>query len=130
MSEGWATPLKGFMREREYLQCLHFSTLLDSGVSSQSIPIVLALTTEDKERLEKVPSIALYYEDSPVAILRNPEFYEHRKEERCCRTFGTSNTGHPYIKVSITFNDINVNSLSFVIFLCINSIVDDVTCFR
>lgn len=29
LSEGWATPLKGFMREKEYLQVLHFGTLLD-----------------------------------------------------------------------------------------------------
>ncbi|GFX27914.1 bifunctional 3'-phosphoadenosine 5'-phosphosulfate synthase [Trichonephila clavipes] len=29
LSEGWATPLRGFMREREYLQCLHFGCLLD-----------------------------------------------------------------------------------------------------
>lgn len=29
LSEGWATPLKGFMREKEYLQIIHFDTLLD-----------------------------------------------------------------------------------------------------
>lgn len=29
LAEGWATPLGGFMREREYLQCLHFDCLLD-----------------------------------------------------------------------------------------------------
>ncbi|XP_013929575.1 PREDICTED: bifunctional 3'-phosphoadenosine 5'-phosphosulfate synthase 2-like [Thamnophis sirtalis] len=29
LSEGWATPLKGFMREKEYLQVIHFGTLLD-----------------------------------------------------------------------------------------------------
>lgn len=29
LSEGWATPLKGFMREKEYLQAIHFDTLLD-----------------------------------------------------------------------------------------------------
>ena len=29
LSEGWATPLKGFMRERELLQCQHFGALLD-----------------------------------------------------------------------------------------------------
>ncbi len=29
LSEGWATPLTGFMREREYLQCQHFGCLLD-----------------------------------------------------------------------------------------------------
>lgn len=29
LAEGWATPLNGFMRESEYLQCLHFDCLLD-----------------------------------------------------------------------------------------------------
>lgn len=29
LSEGWATPLPGFMRERQYLQALHFGQLLD-----------------------------------------------------------------------------------------------------
>lgn len=29
LAEGWATPLRGFMREREFLQVLHFGTLLD-----------------------------------------------------------------------------------------------------
>jgi len=28
LSEGWATPLGGFMRETEYLQCLHFGCLM------------------------------------------------------------------------------------------------------
>ena len=28
LSEGWATPLSGFMREKEYLQCLHFGCLM------------------------------------------------------------------------------------------------------
>ena len=28
LSEGWATPLSGFMRETEYLQCLHFGCLM------------------------------------------------------------------------------------------------------
>ena len=31
LAEGWATPLKGFMREREYLQCMHFGCLLDGN---------------------------------------------------------------------------------------------------
>ena len=29
LSEGWASPLKGFMNEKEYLQALHFGILLD-----------------------------------------------------------------------------------------------------
>ncbi|KAK2566201.1 Bifunctional 3'-phosphoadenosine 5'-phosphosulfate synthase [Acropora cervicornis] len=99
LSEGWATPLKGFMRELEYLQSQHFGLLLDEGVVNQSIPIVLPVDNADKERLENKNAIALRYEGKPVAILRDPEFYPHRKEERCARQFGTTNTGHPYIKM-------------------------------
>ncbi len=46
------------------------------------------------------PAVALTYGGRPRAILHRPEFYEHRKEERCARQFGTTNPGHPYIKVS------------------------------
>ena len=66
LSEGWASPLTGFMRERELLQCLHFATLLDDGVASQSVPIVLPTTTQDKLRLEGENSIALTYQGKLV----------------------------------------------------------------
>uniref|UniRef100_A0A8B9ZKM6 3'-phosphoadenosine 5'-phosphosulfate synthase 1 n=1 Tax=Anas platyrhynchos TaxID=8839 RepID=A0A8B9ZKM6_ANAPL len=85
LAEGWATPLNGFMREREYLQCLHFDCLLDGGVINLSVPIVLTATQEDKERLDGCTAIAL--------------FYEHRKEERCARQWGTTCKEHPYIKM-------------------------------
>ncbi|XP_075607603.1 bifunctional 3'-phosphoadenosine 5'-phosphosulfate synthase 1 isoform X1 [Balearica regulorum gibbericeps] len=99
LAEGWATPLNGFMREREYLQCLHFDCLLDGGVINLSVPIVLTATQEDKERLDGCTAIALVYAGRRVAILRNPEFYEHRKEERCARQWGTTCKEHPYIKM-------------------------------
>ena len=35
--------------------------------------------------------------------LRNPEFYAHRKEERCARQFGTTNPDHPCVKVFAIF---------------------------
>jgi len=99
LSEGWATPLTGFMREREFLQCQHFDTLLDGGVTNQSIPIVLPVQSVDKERLDGKPAFVLTYQGQKVAILRAPEFYDHRKEERCSRMFGTANKGHPYIQM-------------------------------
>ncbi|KAF1395333.1 hypothetical protein PFLUV_G00010440 [Perca fluviatilis] len=95
LAEGWATPLNGFMREREYLQCLHFDCLLDGGVINLSVPVVLPVSTADKERLDGVTAMALVYEGRRVAILRNPEFYEHRKEERCARQWGTTCKDHP-----------------------------------
>lgn len=70
------------------------------GVTNQSIPIVLPVHSNDKDRLIDCSSICLRYNNKPIAIMRDPEFYEHRKEERCSRQFGTSNTGHPYVKVN------------------------------
>ncbi|XP_041426111.1 bifunctional 3'-phosphoadenosine 5'-phosphosulfate synthase 2 isoform X1 [Xenopus laevis] len=116
LSEGWATPLKGFMREREYLQVLHFDILLDDrnhnsygkfngGTINMSIPIVLPVSTEDKERLADAESIALKYQGKNVAILRNPEFFEHRKEERCARVWGTTCAKHPHIKMILESGD-------------------------
>lgn len=72
---------------------------VSGGMTNQSIPIVLPVSTRDKERLQSVPALALQYEGRTVAILRTPEFYEHRKEERCARQFGTTHGDHPYIKV-------------------------------
>ncbi|XP_056675063.1 bifunctional 3'-phosphoadenosine 5'-phosphosulfate synthase 2 isoform X2 [Monodelphis domestica] len=99
LSEGWATPLKGFMREKEFLQVMHFDTLLDDGVINLSIPIALPLSEEDKQRLQGSSEFALEYEGRKVAILRDPEFYEHRKEERCARVWGATCAQHPHIKM-------------------------------
>uniref|UniRef100_A0A4W4H5Y9 Uncharacterized protein n=1 Tax=Electrophorus electricus TaxID=8005 RepID=A0A4W4H5Y9_ELEEL len=105
LAEGWATPLNGFMREREYLQCLHFDCLLDGGVINMSVPVVLPVSTADKARLDGCTALALAYGGQRVAILRNPEFYEHRKEERCARQWGTTCREHPYIKMVMESGD-------------------------
>ena len=41
------------------------------------------------------------YNSKIVAVVSNPEIYEHRKEERVARQFGTTNKGHPYVKVRV-----------------------------
>uniref|UniRef100_A0A8C8SFU2 3'-phosphoadenosine 5'-phosphosulfate synthase 2 n=1 Tax=Pelusios castaneus TaxID=367368 RepID=A0A8C8SFU2_9SAUR len=105
LSEGWATPLRGFMREREYLQVIHFGTLMDDGVINLSIPIVLPVATEDKKRLDGYTAFALVYNGRKVAILQNPEFYEHRKEERCARVWGTTCEKHPHVKMVMESGD-------------------------
>ncbi|XP_006880375.1 PREDICTED: bifunctional 3'-phosphoadenosine 5'-phosphosulfate synthase 2 isoform X1 [Elephantulus edwardii] len=110
LSEGWATPLKGFMREKEYLQVLHFDTLLDGmvlpdGVINMSIPIVLPVSADDKKRLEGCSEFALVHAGRKVAILKDPEFYEHRKEERCSRVWGTTCEKHPHIKMVMESGD-------------------------
>lgn len=74
--------------------------LSDNGVDvNQSVPIVLAVSTADKERLDGNFSITLRHKGEPLAILRRPEFYFHRKEERCGWQFGTTNRNHPSVKM-------------------------------
>lgn len=102
LSEGWAHPLKGFMREDIFLQTMHFNSIATDDANTrqnQSVPIVLAVTENIKNQLDGVSSVALTYKDNPVAILRKPEFYYQRKEERVSRQFGTSHKEHPYIKI-------------------------------
>ena len=99
LGEGWASPLKGFMREREFLQCQHFNCLLDDGVTNQSIPIVLAISSDDKSQIGDSKKVALKYQEKIVAVLSDIEIYEHRKEERAARQFGTTCQAHPYIKM-------------------------------
>ena len=81
-------------------------------IENQTIPIVLSCTTEDKERLKLSSVIALCYNQKFVALLKQPEFYEHRKEERCARVFGTTNSEHPYIKV-IEKNPLRFSNMDF-----------------
>ncbi|XP_027548705.1 bifunctional 3'-phosphoadenosine 5'-phosphosulfate synthase 2 isoform X1 [Neopelma chrysocephalum] len=112
LSEGWATPLKGFMREAEYLQVLHFDTLLNGksrsvadGVVNLSVPIVLPVSEEDKQRLEGCEALALSFQGRRVAVLRSPEFFQHRKEERCARVWGTTCPRHPHIQMVMESGD-------------------------
>lgn len=73
ISEGWASPLKGFMREDEYLQSLHFNSLRmkDGSVVNMSLPIVLAINDEAKEKIGASSDVTLVGPDENlVAILR------------------------------------------------------------
>ncbi|XP_034951342.1 bifunctional 3'-phosphoadenosine 5'-phosphosulfate synthase 2 isoform X2 [Chelonus insularis] len=101
LAEGWAAPLTGFMREDQYLQTQHLKCLIDENGKeiNQSIPIVLPVHSEDKCRVEGDSAVTLKYKNQALAILRKPEFYPHRKEERCARQFGTTDIRHPCIKI-------------------------------
>ncbi|OIS98695.1 PREDICTED: ATP sulfurylase 1, chloroplastic-like [Nicotiana attenuata] len=106
LSEGWASPLKGFMRESEFLQTLHFNSLrLGDGGSlvNMSVPIVLAIDDSHKNRIGGSTSVALVDDkDKLIAILNDVEIYKHNKEERIARTWGTTAPGLPYADEAIT----------------------------
>ncbi|KAJ8427736.1 hypothetical protein Cgig2_021063 [Carnegiea gigantea] len=73
LSEGWASPLRGFMRENEFLQTLHFNSLrlADGSVVNMSVPIVLAIDHSVKSQIGESDRVALFDSatDVPVAIL-------------------------------------------------------------
>lgn len=89
------------MPHLEYGTHASWGGLSTDGVINLSIPIVLPVSVDDKARLEGCSKFALMYEGRRVALLQDPEFYEHRKEERCSRVWGTATAKHPHIKVSI-----------------------------
>lgn len=73
ISEGWASPLRGFMRENEYLQSLHFNSLRtkDGSVVNMSLPIVLAIDDETREQIGSSPNVGLVGPNGDlVGILR------------------------------------------------------------
>ncbi|XP_022941299.1 ATP sulfurylase 2 [Cucurbita moschata] len=105
ISEGWASPLKGFMREEEYLQSLHFNCLKikDGSLVNMSLPIVLAIGDDVKEQIGSSPNVGLLGPNGDlVGILRSIEIFKHNKEERIARTWGTTAPGLPYVDEIIT----------------------------
>ncbi|CAN6547910.1 unnamed protein product [Malus baccata var. baccata] len=105
ISEGWSSPLRGFMRESEFLQTLHFNSLrLDDGsVVNMSVPIVLAIDDAQKRRIGESTRVALVdSDDNLIAILKDIEIYKHHKEERIARTWGTTAPALPYVDQAIT----------------------------
>ena len=78
---------------------INASSSVSGGTINLTVPIVLPVSTETKQELDGSAAVALEYQGSRVAILRNPEFYQHRKEERSARQWGTTCPKHPYIKV-------------------------------
>ena len=126
VAEGWAAPLKGFMREGTLLQTIHFNSMLVDPFNitgnkasnevrtdflnfnrtvppkrvSMSVPIVLPCTSFTKANIEASgkKAVALVNKHGQtMAILRNPEVYANRKEEIVARIFGVIDPGHPYI---------------------------------
>ncbi|GMH13666.1 hypothetical protein Nepgr_015507 [Nepenthes gracilis] len=65
VSEGWASPLRGFMRENECPQSLHFNCLRleDGSIVDMSLPIALAVDDETEEQIGSSLDVRFAWED-------------------------------------------------------------------
>ncbi|KAK8943624.1 hypothetical protein KSP40_PGU022397 [Platanthera guangdongensis] len=73
LNEGWESPLRGFMREAEFLQTLRFNCLRmpDGSIVNMSVAIVLAIDDSQKRSIEGRGRVVLLDAgDKPVAILK------------------------------------------------------------
>ncbi|CAH8385493.1 unnamed protein product [Eruca vesicaria subsp. sativa] len=87
---------EGFMREDEYLQSLHFNSLRmnDGSLVNMSLPIVLSIDDETKEKIGVSKNVALVsLQGDIIGSLRSVE-----KKERIARTWGTTSQGLPYVE--------------------------------
>jgi len=124
IGEGWAAPLKGFMREGALVQQLWFNSMLvdehnHTGMGgyldgkptnwmqdrfprervSMPVPILLAITDFTRRQIGDAKAVTLTSAaGTPLAILRAPETYEYRAREVIYRTWGAQDDKHPYIQ--------------------------------
>ena len=70
---------------------------LDTAANEGDLKSVSIGKGDDKK------SLGLTFQGEPIAILRDVEIFEHRKEERAARTFGLTHEKHPYIENCILF---------------------------
>ncbi|CAH0485186.1 unnamed protein product [Peronospora farinosa] len=108
IGEGWAAPLRGFMREGVYLQSLHFSSVLYDTDNLTDGQLALHKSTNFSEysnefvskgqRVNMPVPIVLPINDAAKKIIG--EFKQVvlvSPSERITRTFGAMDNGHPYV---------------------------------
>lgn len=94
---GAYNPLKGFLRERDYLSVLR-NMRLSTG-ELWSLPITLSINKRDMERLKGQENIILKdIQGITMAELCNVEIYKPNPEEEVISVYGSKDDNHPDIK--------------------------------
>ncbi len=97
ISIGGFSPLTGFLGENDYLEVVDNLHLADGTV--WSIPITLAVTEEEVDKLTIGKPVALYGEDGVLyGILDLEEAYRYDKKKEAQNVYGTTDDSHPGVK--------------------------------
>ena len=93
LTVGGFSPLTGFMTRREYDSVLEHMRLPNGTV--WSMPVTLAVSTEESAAIEEGCQVALTIEGEPLAVLTVEEKYTYDKAREARLVYRTEDTSHP-----------------------------------
>ncbi len=97
IADGVYSPLKGFLREADFTSVVNQMRLQDGTV--WPIPIILDISKKQYQTLKKENEILLLDQNSqPLALLKDPEFYQYHKKEMAQKVYGTTDKAHPGVE--------------------------------
>ncbi|MFB6192795.1 MAG: sulfate adenylyltransferase [Candidatus Nanohaloarchaea archaeon] len=103
IADGRYSPLKGFMDRNNFLKVVEDKTLEDGTV--WTVPIVLDVDEETRERIQDVERIALTHRDEILATMDVDEIYTYDKEEAAEKLYRTADTDHPGVEMYLQKDD-------------------------
>jgi len=93
LTVGGFSPLTGFMTRREYDSVLEDMRLPNGTV--WSMPVTLAVSTEESAAIKEGCQVALTIEGEPLAVLTVEEKYTYDKAREARLVYRTEDTSHP-----------------------------------
>ena len=103
IAKGVYSPLEGFMTREELETVLHLKRLPDD--LPWTIPILFDLPKEMEKSVSDGDDLALFYQNSPLAILHINEIYCFSKKEIAKYTFETTEMAHPGVAKVYKMNE-------------------------
>ena len=106
LAMGAFSPLKGFLNSEDY-ESVVTNMRLKNGLL-WPIPITLSTSREDADNIRKGEKIALLNSDSGeiMASMLVEEKYSYDKQKEALQVFGTTDAGHPGVKVVYEQGDV------------------------
>ena len=93
---GAFSPLEGFLLQDDYLHVLDDMRLSDD--TPWTIPIILDVDPEEIAGVKEGDDIALFYNGTPLAVMRVEEIYGWDKKVHAEKVFKTRDPGHPGVR--------------------------------
>ncbi len=104
LTVGGFSPLTGFMTRREY-----DSVLEDMGLPNGtvwSMPVTLAVSTEDSAAVKEGGQVALTMEEEPLAVLTVEEKYTYDRAREARLVYRTEDPSHPGVAALYSQGDV------------------------